>query len=542
MALTINPNNINIDTIRNLDIDKQYYLSKSGQIKEASAWMKFKCWLGVSGARQKVANLIDAVRSTLLNSADKAEDDKLETDIKTIKRDKMVSGEDLYNLATRFAEANPETIAKKDADRMIAQNSKDWALVMKSKNDSVAKDPAVLEKIIQHGLKRLFDNPLPMKKGADSMMKLDSAAFSDKLLVAMNGVDSEITAILDKINLGGRPMDSHYAQHIIDTLFNADGTRNETPVESLKTPIQVKVDVAFKLNGKGIYLNFQPAAYKSLLNHHIDPGQKVADILALCDGDQELEMLVLEKVPELCVNSNYAPRPEEKTQAMVANIKEAFHEIRELAKQFPGSAAALKGIIVSLGSSPIPKGLLTDIAKIVQNTKLDKFTKLTSLSTADEIYEGVEQLRRMTGNIDRKIGILKTFEDAGEQEVGAPHFNAAKAAAIALALAKAGPGLLARLPNIFQGTESQKMYSILCTLTREFNDGNELPGVNGRIQTAKQLISEQGQIFVGFLQSSVETALGKQIPAIEVTAIDLRDNAVSYMLGTMETALDSMKS
>lgn len=539
MALTINPNNINLDSIRNLDTDKQYYLSKSGQIKEASAWMKFKCWLGVSGARQKVANLIDAVRSTLLNNAGETEDDKLETDIRTINRKKMVSGEALYNLATRFAEANPNKIAKNAAERMIAKNSKDWALVMKSKHDSVAKDPAVLEKIIQHGLKRLFNNPLPMKKGADSMMKLDSAAFSDKLLVALNGVDSEITAILNKINLGGRPMDSHYAQHIIDTLFNADGTRNETPVESLKTPIQVKVDVAFKLNG-GIYQSFQPDAHKSLLNHNIDPGQKVADILALCDGDQELEMLVLEKVPELCVNSNYAPRPEEKTRAMLANIKEAFHEIRELAKQFPGSAAALKGIIVSLGSSPIPKGLLTDIAKIVQNTKLDKFTKLTSLSTADEIYEGVEQLRRMTGNIDRKIGILKKFEDAGEEEVGAAHFNAAKAAAIALALAKAGPGLLARLPNIFQGTESQKMYSILCTLTREFNDGNELPGVNGRIQTAKQLISEQGQIFVGFLQSSVETALGKQIPVIKVTAIDLRDNAVSYMLGTMETALDSM--
>lgn len=233
MALTINPNNINIDTIRNLDIDKQYYLSKSGQIKEASAWMKFKCWLGCSGARQKVANLIDTVRSTLLSSADKTQDATLETNIKTIDRKKMVSGEALYNLATRFAEANPETIAKNNAERMIAKNSKDWALVMKSKHDSVAKDPAVLEKIIQHGLKRLFNNPLPMKKDADSLMKLDSDAFSDKLLMAISSVDTEITAILNKINLGGRPMDSHYAQHIIDTLFNADGTRNETPVESL---------------------------------------------------------------------------------------------------------------------------------------------------------------------------------------------------------------------------------------------------------------------------------------------------------------------
>lgn len=541
MALTISPNNINIDTIRSLDIDKQYYLSKSGQIKEASAWMKFKCWIGCSGARQKVANLIDAVRNTLLNSADKAQDAALDTDIKTIKRDKMVSGEDLYNLATRFAEANPQTIAKNAAERTIAKNSRDWALAMMSKHQSVAKDPAVLEKIVQHGLKRLFNNPLPMKKGSDSVMKLDSAVFSDKMLMAMDSVGNEISAILDKINLDGRPMDRLYAQHIIDKLFNADGTRNETPVESLKTPIQVKVDVAFKLNEKGRDLNVQHGAYEALQKNNIDPGTKVADILSLCGGDQELEMLVLEKVPELCINSNFDLRSEEKTKAMVSNIKDAFHEVRALAKQFPGSAESLKGVIASIGSSPMPKGLLTDIARIVQNTKLDKFMKLTSLSSADEIYEGIEQLRLMTDNIGRKIDIVKKFEDAGEDEVGAPHINAAQVAAIALALAKAGPGLLARLPNIFKGTESQKMYSALITFTADLNYGVDLPGVNNRPQTAKKLIFEQMQIF-SFLQSCVETGLGKEIPEIKEVKIDPQDDSIKYMLGVMETALDSIQS
>lgn len=39
--------------------------------------MRFKCWLGVSSARQKVANLVDAVRTTLLDSAGKMTDDTL---------------------------------------------------------------------------------------------------------------------------------------------------------------------------------------------------------------------------------------------------------------------------------------------------------------------------------------------------------------------------------------------------------------------------------------------------------------------------------
>lgn len=218
MALTISPKDINLDTIRNLDLDKQYYLSKSGEIKEASGWMKFKCMLGFSGARQKVANLIDTVRATLLNSAEMTNNATLDTDISTIRRDRMVSGEDLYNLATRFAESNPQTIAKNTAERMIAKESKNWALVMKSKNGLVAKDLAVLE-----------------------------------------------------------------------------------------------------------------------------------------------------KVPYLCVNSASKLRATEKIEEMVNNIKDALDEVRQVAKQFPGCAESLKRIIVSLGSSPMPRGMLTEIARTVQS-------------------------------------------------------------------------------------------------------------------------------------------------------------------------------
>ena len=39
---------LNIDTIRSLEADKTYYLANStGQIKEAGAWQKFKCFFGI---------------------------------------------------------------------------------------------------------------------------------------------------------------------------------------------------------------------------------------------------------------------------------------------------------------------------------------------------------------------------------------------------------------------------------------------------------------------------------------------------------------
>ena len=41
---------LNIDTIRSLDANKTYYLANStGQIKEAGAWQRFKCFFGGKG-------------------------------------------------------------------------------------------------------------------------------------------------------------------------------------------------------------------------------------------------------------------------------------------------------------------------------------------------------------------------------------------------------------------------------------------------------------------------------------------------------------
>ena len=42
---------LNIDTIRSLDANKTYYLANStGQIKEAGAWQRFKCYFGIGDA------------------------------------------------------------------------------------------------------------------------------------------------------------------------------------------------------------------------------------------------------------------------------------------------------------------------------------------------------------------------------------------------------------------------------------------------------------------------------------------------------------
>ena len=65
---------LNIDTIRSLDASKTYYLANStGQIKEAGAWQKFKCYFGIGDARQKVQKLIDQVKVALLAASHRSQ-------------------------------------------------------------------------------------------------------------------------------------------------------------------------------------------------------------------------------------------------------------------------------------------------------------------------------------------------------------------------------------------------------------------------------------------------------------------------------------
>lgn len=114
---------LNLDTIRSLDANKSYYISnKTQEIKEAGAWQKFKCWLGVGDGRQKAANLVHAVKTALLNEAGQVENDAMEGELDELKaRNRSVSGSALKEIADRFAVANKDAIRATMESRAVAE-------------------------------------------------------------------------------------------------------------------------------------------------------------------------------------------------------------------------------------------------------------------------------------------------------------------------------------------------------------------------------------------------------------------------------------
>ena len=241
MSLSV-ATNINIDTLKNLDANKTYFLSsKTGEVKEASLWMRFKCAIGVQSARQKVANLIDAVRTALLDAAGKTGGDAtLDTNINSVKRTEMVKGSIIKDIASRFSVVNADAIAKRDAAKFAARFAETFATkfyLLKQKS----VDVQVFASLLNHVFKGIIEGKLPME---DDGKSLDGLKFRGILEDAAYRAGNLIDEVTRSGKVQGGEIDKHYAKYMVDTLFNKDGTRNDRRVTDLKTPMEVKASVA----------------------------------------------------------------------------------------------------------------------------------------------------------------------------------------------------------------------------------------------------------------------------------------------------------
>jgi len=469
MSLSIAAN-VNIDTIKNLDANKTYFLSSTtGEVKEASFWMRFKCAIGVKSARQKVASLVEAVRTSLLDAAGKTGDDAaLDTDIKTVNLKSMVKGSVIKDIASRFSAANANSIAKAAAKAVSADVAKTFVGKLHAEHPDMALDDGSVAKIFTHAFQIHEDSDLPMKENMDGERVLDRKIFETALLEIAYEVKHTIEDISGSKRLGQPSIDKHYAKHIVDTLYNKDGTRNERTLADIKTPMQVKVDVAFRL-GQNLVDNRAQIVHGVLVGKGIDPQQKLAEILGFCNGDRELEDYVLEVAPSLCVNSNNNLRSNESIQKKISAIRESLDEINSLQKSYPGTAAQLKHSISLIDSTAFPKGTLTKIAEAIETCSFTRLGSLNSRSGRSDIFKAMDELRIAMDVFQKQVNLDKIFADIGE-EAGGPHGMAAKNVAMTLILSKLGPGAAARLPHVVSGTQFNIMRAVTTELKAQFRD------------------------------------------------------------------------
>ena len=224
---------LNLNTLTGLGADKLYYLSETtGQVKEANWWMRFKCFLGISSARQKISNLVTAVRASLLKLTGETNNATLESDLDGINRNKLVKGEMITTIAKNFCVANGTKIAKRvaavEAEKFSAKCAFDFYRYYNENPSKAAKTTSidancdtVFSDLFNHAFKPVINGPLPMKEGYRLNMNEFDRLLNNKAVEVNNLLDE----ILKKIDFKGGKEGKPFVNQIIISLFNDDGTR-----------------------------------------------------------------------------------------------------------------------------------------------------------------------------------------------------------------------------------------------------------------------------------------------------------------------------
>ena len=385
--------------------------------------------------------------------------------------------------------------------------------------------------IVKHALNPIVSGELPMHRNMYDEQVLDEQRLK---WTHLNPKAEETSALVLDImksgKLGGEKIDKYYAKHIIDTLFNEDGTRNDKTIADLKTPLQVKMDVAFK-DVKMKDANGNPAL-------KYDPEQKFSEILDCCGNDVDLKEFLIDHglVPGLCVGGDGKVRDLGKIKDRIAGIRDNLQEIRDIQIAFPGSASALKRGLAELTGDSFQQGTLRNLAAAVNKVQFTKAPRMHALMRVENIFAGMLDFRRAVEEVVKKLNVGGKFAKAGDAGGGGPQSQFARTCAVGLLLSKLGPGFASRLPNIFQGKQFQKMQSFIDQTMTGLKSN---PGFADLPPGAEdELIASD--LVIGTLYAAVNVNLEKPMPALNSFAFEvasLDDPSYGYVLGELDSAM-----
>ncbi len=527
-----------LDSIRNLDSNKSYYLSNStGQIKEAGRWQRFKCWLGIGSAQQKVSNLVDAVKASLIQETGGARDIERENSIhqnimENINLGKSVKGSALKDLVSHFSIANELTPVKQKAKHYVSLSTAETVSNLLENHPDIG-NVAGIKLVASHAFKTLSDGTFPVMREEGKPLKLHTSKFrSQQIKPLQKEIADLLVEISQNTRLGKPTIDERYAKHIIATLFNEDGTRNDKTIADLKTPTQVITEQAFKI-GEEILDSRPHDTHKYLKEKGIDPEKKMDQIIGFCGGDKDLEDVAISVAPSLCLNSNNVVRSDEAIQEKLAGIKANLDELRTL-KQTSRDGSVLsvyKEALALLGGVSFPNGLLTQLMKEVAKVPINHLKRINGLSAAEDIHEALEQVRSAVDQVLKRVDVTKAFMDNGEEDVGGPHGMASRTAILSLLLTRMDKPTQMRISRALSSNEASKMMGIVGLWKRDMEVPDHTMVTEAKDRKFLHKIAEDEELIANSLVDTLGAITNETISLEADDNADINTDAGGYIIG-----------
>ena len=403
--------NISLHTLRSLDANKSYYVANStGEITEATAWQKFKCFLGIGDGRAKAAKVVDAVKNALLDASGKITDKTLDDSINSFESGRSrffsVSGRDIAQLAANFTVANEEDIARVRAGHLARQplftSVDNVRSYLRLESDNLDDIRAVLEK----AAKPLIDDP-PMKTDGSGRRTIDEDTFKKELSKVLDDAEQAIVDV-SKAGPGGRiRFDGVVRDAMFATLYGPDGKRNDKTADDMPSISELR----FKKVMDNV-INYKP--------HNVTKDEFAAFVRALIDkcGDDPVMLDAIEyEARRFLVTGDSKMRSHEIIGDRVTNYKDNMRELMDVAGGNRIKLDAAHMHAERFSGVVLPKGAYIKVMEEVNAVDLTPFEGLGADSDCMDIHNAILELNKAVRNILSKSGVLKKLN--GQDETAA---------------------------------------------------------------------------------------------------------------------------
>lgn len=395
---------ISLATIKALDANKTYYIANStGEVTEASAWQKFKCLLGIGDGRAKAAKLVQAVKTALLEEADKLNDTALNAQISAFERNRSkrtsISGGAIARLAANFVAANEHDIAvasaKDPAENIINQAVEE---VRESLNLGDGRLDDVAE-VLKRAAKPLLENP-PMKDATSGRRVLDRDALQSRL---SDILDTAATTLNDVAKLnpnGGTRFDKAVRDEIFAKLYDEDGRRNGVSANTLGSIADIRFNAVSEKSAN--------LRQNNVTKEEFDNAVKT--LISECGEAPELLDAVEYSARRFLLKGDSTLRTPDEIKDRVAAYKETLKELFEAVNGNRALIPAARDLANGLSGLALPEGTIGEILESAQELDLTPFQGLGENSGAMDIHLATMAISKAVTNIMHKIDALSKLD------------------------------------------------------------------------------------------------------------------------------------
>ena len=482
--------NITLDTIRSLDANKTYYLANStGQIKEAGAWQKFKCYFGIGDARQKVQKLIDQVKVALLAASHESDNAALSTDIKNFDDaravDDSASGRSLAEIANRFATANADKIASTEAGGIAAKRI--HAAVKDSIRSCLRREdwPEDAERYLERAAKPLVDHP-PMKDAGGGRRVLDADAFEKQLADILDGASNDLVHVATSARLGMPHFDKAYLDHVFATFYDENGVRNGKTEADLRPAFDVRLEAA------------RARAHCPVTGDKEIFASRIREAVEACGNDTDLLDTVIRCMDRILVNDGGQIRSRAAVLQKIEDYEENFKALREATKGNPAAYLVGRDALGELGGRPLPRGSVAAVARAARSIELSAVAELGPSSSALAIHKAVLELH---------FAIVRILHDTGlGNHAEGDDILQARTLLAAFLLERFGPETMRNIEAALETPNAARVVDIYYKLhASQIDIPDDIPD---EVSSAMSVQAGNMSTFVNLLKHAVDLRLG----------------------------------